>query len=111
MSDYTHEWQKITKRWARGRQIGLIHLILVPILIYLASIPIKQMLGRDTAVYFLVAYGLWLVTFVYILLRDRYYTCPACKTRVRPFGGTDMPSFLPHPCPECGLRAPPPPYR
>jgi len=36
--------------------------------------------------------------------------CPQCGTRVRPFGGTDIPDWTPHPCPKCGLRAPSPPY-
>jgi hypothetical protein len=110
-SDYADEWQRITRRWARGRRDGLVHLIVVPILIYLASIPLEMMLGEPPVVYFLVAFALWLVVFVYLLLRDRYYTCPACQTRVRPFGGTDMPDWQPHPCPTCGLRAPSPPYR
>jgi DNA-directed RNA polymerase subunit RPC12/RpoP len=53
---------------------------------------------------------LWFLVFICLLLRDRYYTCPQCGARVRPFGGTDIPNWRPHPCPQCGLSAPPPPY-
>lgn len=111
MEDYTEQWNKLTRRWANSRKIGLLHLLLVPVLIYLFSFPVRWLIGDDPVWYFIVAYAAWLVAFVYLLVRDRYYSCPRCGARVRPFGGTDMPNFHPHPCQKCGLVAPSPPYR
>ena len=116
MTGYTEEWRTITARWRRGRRIGLAHLLLGPVLIYLVSFPVKWFAPASWLIsgapvwYFIVAFVLWLVVFICLLWRDRYYTCPQCGTRVRPFGGTDVPGWNPHPCPQCGLRAPPPPY-
>ena len=116
MSDYTQEWQRITGRWRRGRRLGLVHLLGSPVLIYLLSFPIKWfapsswLISGEPVWYFIASTVLWFGVFIYLLLRDRYYTCPQCGTRVRPFGGTDIPNWRPHPCPQCGLSAPPPPY-
>lgn len=116
MTEYEKQWEQITHRWRIGRRIGLAHLLGTPILIYLLSFPIKKfapsnwLISGQPVWYFLVAAAIWLILFIYLLLRDRYYSCPACGTRVRPFGGTDVPNWKPHPCPKCGLAAPPPPY-
>jgi hypothetical protein len=109
-SDYTEEFRALTTRWRRGRQLGLVHLLLVPILIYAGSIPVGWMIDDDPVWYFIVTVALWFVVFIALLLRDRYYRCPRCGTRVRPFGGTEVPNYHPHPCPQCGLTAPSPPY-
>lgn len=116
MTDYTGEWQKITARWKHGRRVGLLHLLVSPLLIYLFSFPVKWfapagwLISGEPVWYFIVCFVLWLAIFIALLWRDRYYTCPQCGTRVRPFGGTNFPDWNPHPCPKCGLRAPPPPY-
>ena len=116
MTDYTEQWQKITRRWGHGRRNGLLHLLVSPLLIYLFSFPVKWFAPRSWLIsgepvwYFIVSVALWFLIFVYLLLRDRYYKCPRCDTRVRPFGGTDIPNWAPHPCPKCGLTAPSPPY-
>lgn len=109
-------WGTITRRWRLGRRLGMAHLLGSPVLIYLLSFPVKWfapsnwLISGQPVWYFLVAALIWLLVFIYLLLRDRYYRCPACGTRVRPFGGTDVPNWNPHPCPQCGLAAPPPPY-
>lgn len=116
MTDYTAQWKVLTTRWRRGRRLGLLHLLGSPVLIYLLSFPIKWfapgswLVSGEPVWYFIVAFVLWVVVLIYLLVRDRYYTCPQCGTRVRPFGGTDFPDGRPHPCPNCGLSAPPPPY-
>lgn len=116
MTDYTDAWKKITTRWRRGRSIGLFHLLVVPLLIYGFSFPVKWLapdgwlIGGAPVWYFITCFALWLAVFIGLLWRDRYYRCPQCGSRVRPFGGTDVPDWHPHPCPGCGLRAPPPPY-
>jgi len=87
-----------------------------PVLVYLFSFPVtgwspeRWLIGGAPVGYFIVSFALWLVVFIHLLWRDRYYTCPQCGTRVRPFGGTDLPGLNPQPCPSCGLRAPSPPY-
>lgn len=110
MDEYEEQWRKLTSRWRRGRTLGLLHLLLVPVLIYLGSIPVGWIIDDVPVWYFLVSFVLWLVVFIYLLVRDRYYRCPRCDTRVRPFGGTEIANYVPDPCPKCGLRAPPPPY-
>lgn len=116
MSEYKEQWERITRRWRQGRKLGLAHLLGSPILFYLLSIPIKKfgpgswLISGEPVWYFLVSAAVWLIVLIYLLLRDRYYSCPACGTKVRPFGGTDIPNLMPHPCPKCGLSAPPPPY-
>lgn len=116
MTDYTDQWKTITARWRRGRKAGLFHLLAVPVLIYLFSFPVtwlapaSWLIGGAPVWYFIAAFALWLVVFIRLLWRDRYYDCPRCGTRVRPFGGSDVPNWAPHPCPQCGLQAPPPPY-
>ena len=116
MTDYSDQWQVITKRWGKGRRNGLLHLLVSPLVLYGLSFPIKQfapdswLIGGEPVWYFIVAFAFWLLVFIGLLWRDRYYTCPQCATKVRPFGGSDIPNFRPHPCPKCGLKAPDPPY-
>lgn len=38
--EYAEQWRKLTTRWRRGRTLGLLHLLLIPVLIYLGSIPV-----------------------------------------------------------------------
>jgi hypothetical protein len=116
MTDYTEDWRRITARWKRGRRAGLFHLLVIPLLVCLLSFPVKWfapdgwMMGGEPVGYFIVCAALWFGIFIWLLWRDRYYECPRCRARVRPFGGTDIPDWNPHPCPRCGLRAPAPPY-
>ncbi len=110
MDEYAEEFRALTARWRRGRTLGLLHLLLVPVLVYVVGIPVGWYVGDAPVWYFIVSFVVWLVVFVGLLLRDRYYRCPRCGTRVRPFGGTTMPNYHPDPCPKCGLTAPSPPY-
>lgn len=114
--DYREQWQRLTSRWRRGRRLGLVHLLVSPLVLYLVSYPVtwfapaSWLISGEPVWYYLVAAAAWFLIFILLLLRDRSYACPRCGTSVRPFGGTDLPNWKPHPCPQCGLTAPPPPY-
>lgn len=116
MDDYARDWARLTAQWRWGRRAIMVHLLAVPPLIYLFSFALKRfapagwLISGEPVWYFIVAAALWVIVFTGLLLRDRHYTCPKCATKVRPFGGSEMPSLVPQPCPKCGLRAPLPPY-
>ena len=71
MSDHAGTWRKLTTRWARGRRLVLLHLLLTPALIYLISLPVSWAIKDDPVWYLIVAFVIWLLVFVYLLVRDR----------------------------------------
>ena len=73
MTDHDEAWGKITARWRRGRRLGLFHLLVVPVLVYLFSFPVtgwspeRWLIGGAPVGYFIVSFALWLVVFIHLL--------------------------------------------
>ncbi len=105
MSDYDVQWRAIFSRQTRGTIFLLLHILLVPVGVYLVGWFLARTSGKDPVWFYVAGFAYFIFGLIHIVVRYNAFRCPRCNGKVKAWNRYNSPS-IPVPCPKCGLVRP-----